>query len=120
MRILSELISHISTLMSWIPSVVTEDNYLDVGTSSDGSVELTGLSGKITLVADQDMLVGFDEATGVNSLLIPANQVVSLSQSAKTIYAKGSTKAGKLRILTENLNTGKSDQQLMDEAYVRK
>jgi hypothetical protein len=123
MRLISEVISGISKVISsvyGVSGILSDDDYLTFGTSSDAVFTFTGLAGKVVLTSTQDVAIECDKETDDRSFILVANTTITLPNPVKNLYAKGSSKAGELRVLSSNYNVGKSDQELMDEAYVRK
>jgi len=111
--LISKLIDILYSILQSCYSAITDTGYIDFNNSGDGTMSFTGLTGKITLASDADVKVSFDSATDANSLVIQGGeQPVTIDRACKTLYVKGVSGSGNLTIITQNLGTGKSDDEI--------
>ena len=97
------------------------DGYANFNASTDATFTFDGAAGKIQLyTADDAVRVEFNEATNVNSMVIPKGVVVERSGVIKTIYVKGTTTTGSLHISGDPLSSLKSDLEIQDTLNTKK
>lgn len=92
---------------------ISDDAYSAFTNSGDATISFTGLTGKITLSSDADVKVSFDEVTSNDSLVIQGGaNPVTIDRACKTLYVKGVSGSGNIQVLSQNLGTGKSDDEI--------
>jgi hypothetical protein len=73
----------------------------------------SGLTGQITFSSDADVKVGFDVLPDESSIIIQGGeQPVTIPISVTKLYLKGVSGNGSLQIVSQNLGTGKSDNEI--------
>ena len=118
-RIVSWFYEFLSTVTKIVPSIsdsVQVDGYANFTNKADGTFAFTGAAGKVTLYsADDAMFVEFNEATNVNSMVVPKATVVERSGIITSISVKGTTTTGTLHISADMVSETKSDFELQSE-----
>jgi len=92
------------------------DGYANFTNKADATFSFDGAAGKVHLYsADDAMLVEFNEATNVNSMIVPKATVVEREGIIKTVYVKGTTTTGTLHISGDVISETKPDIEIQDE-----
>lgn len=121
MGILFRLIETMLDFFSLSYGVLFDDVYPTFNASTDVVVTFSGLAGSIQVYsADDNVKLGFDVATDASSMILPKNTVHTVNKPVKKLYIKGTTLGGAVRILSSNLNEGKSHEEIRQELQVRK
>jgi hypothetical protein len=116
--VFNKLMDVMCSVLQFCYLAVTDTGYVGFGGLGTVSYDtpaytFTGLTGKITLSSDADVQVGFDEPATSESLRIKGNeQPVTIEVSATKLYIAGMGDEGGLRILSQNLGTGKTDDEI--------
>lgn len=97
------------------------DGYANFNATTDTTFTFDGAAGKVQLyTSDDSVKVEFNEATNVNSMVLPKSTVVERSGVIKTVYVKGVTTTGTLHISGDPLSELKSDLEIQDTLNTRK
>ena len=113
-------LNNFSSLLFAVTSVQV-DAYATFNTKTDATIAFDGCAGKVHLYsADDATLVELNEATNVNSMIIPSGQVVTRVGMVKTVYVKGTTKGGTLHVSGDLMSESKGDFEMQDTLNVRK
>ena len=112
-----QLLNYISNLVYF---AISDDEYIVVtvlGTSGlTSAYAFTGLTGRITFSSDVDIQVDFDRPVSDASLVIQGGaSPVTIEVSAKELYVGAMGSDGGLRVMSQNLGTGKSDDEIRQE-----